>query len=417
MAGPRRLSDLLQAMRLFLGTRSTGNDLMAYLTMMAERLSELHRVLRDGGSLYLHCDPTASHHLKLLMDAVFGNRSFQNEIIWSYRRWPSPSSHYQRMHDVILFYAKGGSGPATFNVEYEENSPSYVKRFKGRTQMLDPETGTRKLTLDQPSKGMPRRDVWDLSIIAGFKKERLGYQTQKPESLLERIISTSSEPGDVVLDPFCGCGTTVAVAERLKRHWIGIDITHLAVTLMRHRLQNTYGSDLSDYEVLGDPKDISGARALFKQDPFQFEWWVLGLVDARPAQDKRPGADKGIDGYINFFDDVSGKAKRIVVQVKGGHVNRGQIATLKGDMEREEAPIGLFLTLERPTRSMLEEAATAAFYVPEHFPDVKFPRVQVFTIEDLLSGRRPEYPRKAPAATFRRATRRKTQEGTTAPLL
>jgi len=174
---------------------------------------------------------------------------------------------------------------------------------------------------------------------------------------------------------------------------------------MRHRLHDTFGSDLSPYEVIGDPKDLESARALAEQNRYQFEWWALGLVDARPAQDKRKGADQGVDGYINFFDDNSGKAKSIIVQVKSGHINRAHIATLKGDMEREKAPIGILITLEEPTRPMLQEAITVGFYEPEHFPGHQYPRVQILTIKELLEGKEAQYPRMAPAATFKRAQR------------
>jgi len=209
----------------------------------------------------------------------------------------------------------------------------------------------------------------------------------------------------LVLDSFCGCGTTIAVAERLKRRWIGIDITHLAISLMRHRLHDTFGPDLTPYEVIGDPKDLESARALAEQNRYQFEWWALGLVDARPAQDKRKGADRGVDGYINFFDDNSGKAKTVVVQVKSGHVNAAHIRDLKGVLEREKAPIGVLITLEEPSRPMLQESAAGGFYEPEHFPGHQYPRIQMLTIKELLEGKEAQYPRMAPAATFKRAQR------------
>ena len=260
------------------------------------------------------------------------------------------------------------------------------------------------------------QDVWaDIPPLMGSAQERLGYPTQKPEALLERIISASSNEGDMVLDPFCGCGTAVAVAERLNRRWIGIDITHLAISLMKSRLRDSFGEELRPYQVIGVPQDTASAQALAIESEhdgrYQFEWWALGLVDARPAQDKKKGADSGVDGYINFFDDNSGKPKRIIVQVKSGHVNRGQIATLKGDMEREKAEIGLFVTLSPPTGPMRQDAIAAGFYEPEHFPGQQFPRVQILTIEELLSGQAAEYPRYAPQATFRQAPRRRRQQG------
>ena len=198
----------------------------------------MRRVLKPTGSIYLHCDPTASHYLKLLMDAVFGRANFKNEIIWSYRRWPSKSRNFQTMHDVLFYYAGGGH---TFHVSYEKPSASYVKRFKGKTQVLDPITRSRKIVVDEPTKGLPMRDVWDISIIAGSAKERLGYPTQKPLALLERIINASSNPGDMVLDPFCGCATTLVAADRLQREWAGIDLSPLAIKLVKERIAEDRG--------------------------------------------------------------------------------------------------------------------------------------------------------------------------------
>ena len=227
----------------------------------------------------------------------------------------------------------------------------------------------------------------------------------------------------MVLDPFCGCGTAVAVAERLGRKWIGIDVTHLAISLMKSRLHDTFGTQLSAYDVVGVPQDIESARALAAESEhdgrYQFEYWALGLVDARPGNNRRKGADAGVDGYINFFDDDSGKAKTVLVQVKSGHVQRNIVATLKGDMEREKAEMGLLVTLEPPTGPMVQEAAGAGFYVPEHFPDRQFPRVQIATIEELLSGNGPDVPRLglADAPTFRRAARHRRSEGRSQQML
>ena len=463
--GPKKLADLLQAMRSFLGQ----NDMMAYLTMMAHRLVELHRVLKPTGSIYLHCDPTASHYLKMVMDAVFGAANFRNEITWRRTSAHSDSSRYGANTDTILFYTKGEQW--TWNPQYQDYDARYEARFRfkdpdGRVwaddnltakglsgggytyeyrgatsfwrvppetmQRLDTEgrlhftkTGGIRLKryLDE-MKGRPAQALWDdIDPINSQAKERLGYPTQKPEALLERIIRSSSNEGDVVLDPFCGCGTAVAVAERLGRRWVGIDITHIAISLMKYRLRDTFGEQMSEYDVVGVPQDIESARALATQSGhdgrFQFEYWALGLVDARPGNNRRRGADAGVDGYINFFDDNSGKAKTVLVQVKSGHVQRNIVATLKGDMEREKAEMGLLVTLESPTRPMEQEAAAAGFYVPEHFPDRQYPRVQIATIEDLLNGTGPDVPRLglADAPTFRRATRRRGSEGTARRLL
>ena len=256
-------------------------------------------------------------------------------------------------------------------------------------------------------EGIAAQDVWtDIDVINMMAKERLGYPTQKPEALLDRIIRASSNEGDVVLDPFCGCGTATVVAERLKRRWIGIDITHLAITLIKKRLQDTFGAGLSPYKVIGAPTDWTGAATLAEHNRHQFEWWALSLVEARPAQDKRKGPDSGVDGYIFFFDDNTQKAKKIVVQVKSGHVGVAQVRDLKGVMEREKAVIGAFVTLKEPSRQMLAEAAAADFYVPECMPDLKFPRIQLLTIGELLAGKKLDFPQFAPA-TFKKAPRQR----------
>ena len=465
-----KLPELLQAMRSFLGQ----NDMMAYLAMMAQRMGELRRVLKPTGSIYLHCDPTASHYLKLLMDSVFGAENFRNEIVWKRTGAHNSANRYGPVHDIILYYSKSGVylwNPAYLaHEEYIAKRYSYTdeqgRRFypvsllaagtrggssgmpwrgidvtaKGnhwrytveRLEELDaagdiywPKRGTmpRLKMYAENAKGELLQDWWgDIPPLNSQAKERLGYPTQKPEALLERVISSSSNEGDLVLDPFCGCGTATVAAERLNRRWIGIDITHLAVTLMRHRLLDTFKGELKPYEIIGQPQDLESAKALALESEhdgrYQFEWWALGLVDARPARDKKKGADYGVDGYINFFDDNSGKAKRIVAQVKSGRVNRGQIATLKGDMEREKAEIGLFITLETPTRQMESEATSVGFYTPEHYPDSHYPRIQILTIEELLSGaKRAEYPRLAPEATFRRAPRRRRSAGAQSPLV
>ena len=461
--GPPGLADLLQAMHAFLGR----NDMMAYLTMMAQRMVELHRVLKPTGSLYLHCDPTASHYLKLLLDATFGARNFLTEITWKRTSAHSDTRQgrrqYGRVHDIIFFYAKGDEW--TWNPLYTEYDARYVEEFyryteeeTGRRYRLDNLTGPGGAAKGNPQyevmgvtrywrysrermdeliaegrivqsspgavpaykryldemPGTALQDVWtDIPPIGARARERLSYPTQKPEALLERIIASSSNEGDVVLDPFCGCGTTVAVAERLGRRWIGIDITHIAIALMKSRLHDTFADDLSPYAVVGDPKDVESARALAVESEhdgrYQFQWWALGLVEARPVKER--GADSGIDGFITFFDDESGKAKRIVVQVKSGRVTRSDVATLKGDVEREGAAIGLFVTLAEPTEPMWREAEAAGFYEPEHFPGQRYARIQLLTIEALLSGEHAKYPRMAPPATFRRAPRRRRAEG------
>ncbi len=397
------VSETLQGLYKILGASNT----MAYLIMMVPRLTEMRRVLRSEGSIYLHCDPTASAYLRLIMDAIFGTRCFQNEIIWSYRRWPTKTRRYQKMHDVILFYAKS-QRPGTFHVEYEPNSESYVKRFKGNTQVLDVVTRTRKIPVDEPSKGLPRRDVWDLSIIAGSGAERLGYPTQKPEVLLDRIIATSSNPDDIVLDPFCGCGTTIAAAQRLGRRWIGIDITHLAIGLIKHRLINQFGDAITEtYSVRGEPTVLEEAQALAKEDEHQFQFWALGLVGARPAQsEQKKGADYGIDGNIYFHDDPRGKTKRIILSVKAGeNIGPAMVRDLHGTVSREKAEIGVLITMARPTPAMEKDAAKSGFYVSPM--GGRHPKIQILTIEQLLAGKSIDYPARSQRTdvTFKKARR------------
>ncbi len=449
----RRLSDLILALRSFLGT----NDMMAYLTMMAIRLVDMRRVLKSTGSIYLHCDPTASHYLKLVLDAIFGIENYRNEIVW--KRFSSHGNVYKnfgKIHDIIFYYSKTLN--CIWNQQYTDLNQKYVESHfrhieKGTNRryrlqnVLNPNKNRPNLTYEwnghlrvwkwtkekmqklhdegrlqysatgypalkqylDESKGNKAQDIWsDIGALTHSGTERLGYPTQKPEALLERIINASSNEGDVVLDPFCGCGTTVSVAEKLHRKWIGIDITHLAISLMKHRLENAYGKELAPYEIMGVPKDIGGAKALAEQDKYQFEWWALSLVGSRPAHDKKKGADKGIDGYIYFIDNADGIAKKIVVQVKGGHVTRSQIATLKGDIEREKAAIGVFITLQEPTRPMTTESAEAGFY--EAPDETHYPKLQILTIEELFAGKEIQYPRYRIDTTHRKAQRQSKQK-------
>lgn len=401
--GAEPLSRLVAAMFDFLGR----NDMMAYLTMMAQRMIELNRVLKPTGSIYLHCDPTASHYLKLLLDATFGAKNVLNEIIWYYRGAGTPKRSRARRHDVILWYAKDAEhhyfNPDPIRQPYAEATVERFNHYIGNVRG-DRDYGQQQLN---PIGKHPDDVITHIQPIAPSAKERLGYPTQKPEALLENLIRSGSKEGDVVLDPFCGCGTAIAAAERLKRRWIGIDVTHLAVALIRYRLHNSFGDDLRPYDVIGEPQDVASAESLALDDRYQFEWWALGLVDARPAQDKRRGPDSGIDGYIYFFDDDSGKAKRVIVQVKSGNVGVSQIRDLKGVLERERAQISLFITLKDPTGPMLREAVSAGVYEPERHPNHRFPRVQILTIEELLGGQEAQYPRFAPES--RSPHRRRTQ--------
>ncbi|MEP7082464.1 MAG: DNA methyltransferase [Chloroflexota bacterium] len=437
------------AFRTLLGT----SDMLAYLSMMAPRLIELRRVLRPTGSLYLHCDPTASHYLKLLLDAVFGPQNFRSEIVWKRTSGHSDARGYGAVHDVLLYYV--ASDAATWNGVYQAYEPGYVEQYyryvdtEGRKFMSDnlsaaglsgggyeyawkgvtrvwrlPETTMerldaegrifytrngiprRKRFLDE-SKGLPGQDVWaDVEPLRSWHAERLGYPTQKPLALTNRLIEASSNPGDVVLDPFCGCGTTVDSAQALGRRWVGIDITHLAISLIKHRLVDRYGPDIAQtYRVVGEPTTVEGAAVLAKEDPFQFQAWALGLVGARVAGSDRRGGDKGIDGRLFFHDSVDGPTRQIIFSVKAGHVAPTFIDALWGVVEREKAEIGVLLSFSEPTAGMRTRAAEAGFYESAWG---KHPRIQLRTVGELLAGKGIDYPHVAGAnVTHRRAPRAK----------
>jgi len=381
---PGQVVDMLQAFRNFIKR----NDMMAYLTMMCARLLELKRVLKPTGSIYLHCDPNASHYLKVLMDTIFGHKNFRNEIVWCYTGGGRSKRHFAKKHDIILFYTKTDQ----YNFYGDAVRVPYgldISKRKSKWSWGKHE-GVEKSYEPNPMGKIPE-DWWPMSPINSQAKERLGYPTQKPEKLLERIILASSKEGDVVLDPFCGCGTTIAVAQRLNRHWIGIDITHLAINLIKWRLKNAFGLDAGkDYKVIGEPKDLSGARALAEQDRFQFQYWAMSLVSARPYIDKKRGADRGIDGVIYFYMDKD-KIGKAIVQVKSGKVSVKDIRELKAVVEREKAQMGIFITLEEPTKPMQEEALQWGYYT---CPITKrnFPKLQIITLKELLEGKSPLVP-------------------------
>jgi hypothetical protein len=250
---------------------------------------------------------------------------------------------------------------------------------------------------------MPIQNLWtDVPEINSQAEERLGYPTQKPEALLERIIKASSDEGDLVLDPFCGCGTAIAVAQRLNRRWIGIDITHLAIGLIKRRLDDAFGDSVrATYEVIGEPVDLAGARELAATEPYQFQWWALSLVGA-PPYEKKKGADQGIDGRIKFHLERGGETNEIILSVKAGHVQASHVRDLRGVIEREKADIGVLISMEPPTKPMLKEAAEAGFWKPTGLAD-RFARIQILSIEELLEGKKIDYPRYARDATYKKA--------------
>ncbi len=443
-----KVSQVMQAFRQFLGD----NDMLAYLAMMAPRLVELRRVLKPTGSLYLHCDPTASHYLKMLMDAVFGPDNFRNEIVWKRFNFHADAKRFGKVTDRLLFYSK--TSDFMFKTQRVSFSEQYIsskfvhKDEKGcfRLDNLNPPaergpiyefhgitkawrvTQEKMLQLEAEGriysesripqlkrylhelKGQAVHDLWDdISPINPQAKERLGYPTQKPEALLERIIQASSNEGDLVLDPFCGCGTTIAAAQKLERRWIGIDITHLAVTLMKHRLRDAFG-DKVQYQVVGEPVSLPDAKDLAQQDPYQFQWWALGLVGARPV-DQKKGADKGIDGRVYFHDEgVGGKTKQVILSVKAGHTNVAHIRDLRGVVEREKAEIGVLITMQEPTHPMRSEAAGAGFYESPGWGK-KYPKMQILTVEELLNGKEIDMPPLGEVSvTFKKAQRAKPVE-------
>ncbi len=454
-------AEMIQSLRRFLHE----NDMMAYLVMMGNRLLELHRVLKPNGSLYLHCDPTASHYLKMVLDAIFGVINFRNEIIWQRTNVHNDSKTWSSVNDNIFYYTK--SSKFTWNSQYVPHSEEHLKAKYGnsdpdgrrytlsdmtspnpRPNMMyewrgfsSPPNGWRysqetmakldaegrvwypsdkskrprlKRYLDE-MQGTLLGNVWtDINPINSQAAERLGYPTQKPLALLERIISASSNPGDVVLDPFCGCGTAVHAAQKLDRRWIGIDITPLAIHLIEKRMKEAFPN--LAFAVEGIPKDLDGARDLAARDKYHFQWWACALVDAQPYQGKKKGADSGIDGLIYFQDD-KGPAKKIIVSVKGGdNVSRAMLADLKNSVEREQAQMGFFVTLTPPTKPMQVEAVSAGYYQSPH--SGSFEKIQILTIEGLLSGAEtPRYPDLSRGSTSFKKAKVESEAGAQGKLL
>jgi DNA modification methylase len=453
------VSQMMEALRAFLGE----NDMMAYLTMMANRLLEMHRILKPTGSLYLHCDPTASHYLKIVLDGVFGKANYRSEIIWKRTSGHNGAKRWGPIHDTIFLYSK--SEKYTWNRVFESYDEAYLDRFyrfedeggryrigdltgagtrsgdsggawkgvdpttKGRhwavplrvLNELLPDANTATMSTQEkldlldnaaliywPPKGsVPQfkrylkvergtaiQDIIsDIQPIGAQAAERLGYPTQKPLALLERIIAASSNEGDVVLDPFCGCGTALDAAQKLNRNWIGIDITHLAVSLIEKRLKNRYPEldKKGAFSIEGVPQDFAGARDLAERDKHQFQLWACALVNVQPYRQGKKGADQGIDG-MGFIEVAKAKTEKVLVSVKGGeNVGASMIRDLKGTVEREKAAIGLFVTLTPPTKPMLTEATSAGHYESPHHG--AFPRIQILTIQGLLDGtERPHWP-------------------------
>ena len=490
MAGGK-VSDCLQAFRTFLGEC----DMLAYLVMMAPRLAELRRVMKTTASIYLHCDPTASHYLKMLMDAVFGPVNFRNEIVWQ-RTFAHGNVHrnYGSITDILFFFSKTdafawnqpfkvlseeetlrkyphtdlggrrwqsvtlrnpGQRPnlhypytASNGITYQPHPNGWscnLERlqkydWEGRLHFPEKQSGALRLKMyADESPGERLQNIWDdIPPIGAQAAERLGYPTQKPVALLERIIRASCPEGGVVLDPFCGCGTTSAAAQALCSPWIGIDITHLAITLIKQRMKDSfgieqivratssgkgevekvgetateYGEAERSFYVVGEPTSEPDALALSISDPYQFQWWALGLVGARPVEQKK-GADKGIDGRIIFQGDKIGTFESVIISVKAGKTGSAHIRDLKGVLEREKAAVGVLISMQEPTAPMQTEAVTAGFYESALWGK-KYPKIQLFTVADLLAGKKIEMPPiKQVSVTFKtapKATKKKSEQ-------
>ncbi|WP_017292734.1 DNA methyltransferase [Geminocystis herdmanii] len=367
-------------------------SLFAYLVNMTLRIVEIHRVLKPTGSFYLHCDPTASHYLKLVLDTIFCSQGgdFRNEIIWSYKKWAVAEKTFSKNHDIVLFYNKNAN-KILFNVLLQERAPSTLKRF-GKKKIVSghDETGKRipSQTTNEDSTGVKMSDVWDIPIIAPSSKERLGYPTQKPKALLERIIKASSNEGDVILDAFCGCGTTVEVAQLLDRKWIGIDITYQSIGVIIKRLEDSFGKEvLENITLNGIPKDIESAQALaLKKDDRtrkEFEKWaVLTYTNNRAIINDKKGADKGIDG-IAFFDSGKDNPEKIIIQVKSGKVKSGDIRDLLGTITINEATLGIFITLNEPTKDMIKTAKEAGIYQSQ-FMSNPVDKISIVTVREII---------------------------------
>jgi DNA modification methylase len=458
----RSLQVMMEAMHSAVGE----NPLMAYLAMMAVRLVELHRVLKPTGTIYLHCDPTASHYLKLVLDAVFGPENFVNEISW--RRTTSKADHKQgarhfpRVRDILLRYSKngqpvfhqpfvdyseeylsakyrhqepdgrrfrldnltaarpggdtlyewrvkrpvGGNWEADLDREFEKPRPNWeyrgVRPYKGRSWVYNSDR-MREVAMEgrlrytatgfpeykrylNEMPGVPVPDDWDdIRPLNSQAQERLGYPTQKPRALLERIIAASSNAGDLVLDPFCGCGTAVDAAQKLERQWIGIDITHIAIGMIEDRMRNGYPG--ISFETIGVPKDLASALRLAADDKHQFQQWACWKIGGYPRDKK--GGDKGVDGWFNYLTDDNRIATG-VISVKGGeHLNPGMVRDLGRVMERDRHRFGLFITAAMPTKGVRDEIASHPL-IETQFG--RFPAMQVVTIAELIHGPAPRLP-------------------------
>ncbi len=382
-----QIGDAIQGLRQFLNE----TPMMAYLVMMAARIVEMRRVLKDTGSLYLHCDPSASHYLKIILDTVFGAGNFRNEIVWCYRGGGVPKSDFSRKHDILFRYSK--TNDMIFNVDdirvpYSQESQDRLK-YKARAFR-----GNRVYdNYNMNEKGKHPEDWWVMQPIMPSSKERTGYPTQKPLELYERIVKASSNKGDLVLDPFCGCGTTLMAAESQERQWIGIDLTYLATGAVKMQVEKFFPQLRDSITITGTPEDATTALQLASTDSRGFEEWCVTYVLKFKSNAKKV-ADGGIDGTYTFpIGKVKGRQAygKMVAQVKGGNYTLSQIRDFRTAMLNEKADLGVFVVTRKPTQGMLNEAQRAGIY--EHpVYDMSIPCVQIYEIQDFFKGIFPKMP-------------------------
>jgi len=388
---------------------STDHSAAAYLSTMAHRIYYMRALLKDTGSFYLHCDQTMSHYLKIVCDFLFGKKNFRNEVVWSYQRWTNAQAQFQRMHDYILFYSK--SNNSVFNILFEPYSDKSKHKAKRFSSVKEGKIISQQYT-DNFEREKSLRDVWEISIINSQAKERLGYPTQKPETLLERIIKASSNEGDVVADFFCGCGTTIAVADKLNRNWVGVDISHLAIKLILDRLTSPLDDKrkselLSEIEINGYPKDIASAHELAqstKKGRFKFQDWVIEVLIGGVSNVKKT-ADSGFDGYFTFNKNNNEKGVGLI-EVKSGNVKINDITYLIETVTRKDADLGVFVCFdEHLTEGILQKAKQQG-----NFKGYKIDKIQVLTIEQLLDGKNVRLPGGVANTTFKKAVNGKKYE-------
>ena len=386
-----QVGDTIQGLRQFLNE----TPMMAYLVMMGIRIVEMHRLLKDTGSLYLHCDPTASHYLKIILDAIFGTNNFRNEIVWGYKGPTNTKHWFPRKHDIILFYGKTKSAifnPDNLRVDYTRisgtgiNSLTRGDRTPEEVQALEAEYATRGKLIE---------DYWVDIPGAGHmsKHERLGYPTQKPIELYKRIIAASSNEGDLILDPFCGCGTTLMAAEAEGRQWIGIDLTYLAIGAVQQQFERLYPQHRDSVTITGTPENVDQALALARTDPQGFEEWCVTHVLHFKSNAKKV-ADGGIDGSFRFpLGRVKGKQAygRAVAQVKGGGYTLGHVRDFRTAMQNDGADLGVFVVTSPPSSGMRTEASRAGMYEHPSYA-MEAPTLQIYEIQDYFRGNLPKLP-------------------------